>query len=103
MDTVTPAVDTLVVSTDGKGISSIPNRAQMYQGQTPQSFRINLLKTLYHSLSDEEKGLLTDACKICVVRDHPVYLVEGSYTNLKITTPGDYKIAQAMVGGNVLD
>lgn len=103
VDTVTPAVDTLVVSTDGKVINSIPNRAEMYQGQTPQSFRINLLKTLYHSLSDEEKATLTDACKICVVRNHPVYLVEGAYTNLKITTPGDYKIAQAMVGGNILD
>lgn len=103
VDTVTPAVDTIVVSADGKFISNIPNRAEMYQGQTPQSFRINLLKELYHSLSDEEKAILTDACKICVVRDHPVYLVEGSYTNLKITTPGDYKIAQAMVGGNVLD
>ncbi len=103
VDTVTPAVDTIVVSADGKCISNIPNRAEMYQGQTPQSFRINLLKELYHSLSDEEKAILTDACKICVVRNHPVYLVEGSYTNLKITTPGDYKIAQAMVGGNVLD
>ena len=103
VDTVAPAIDTIVVSEDGKFISSIPNRAEMYQGQTPQTFRINLLKTLYHSLTDEEKGLLTDACKICVVRNHPVYLVEGSYTNLKITTPGDYKIAQAMAGGNVLD
>lgn len=103
VDTVTSAVDTIVVSEDGKVISDIPNRAKMYQGQTPQSFKINLLKTLYHSLSDEEKGVLTDACKICVVRNHPVYLVEGSYTNLKITTPGDYKIAQAMVGGKILD
>lgn len=103
VDTVTSAVDTIVVSDDGKVITDIPNRAKMYQGQTPQSFKINLLKTLYHSLSDEEKGVLTDACKICVVRNHPVYLVEGSYTNLKITTPGDYKIAQAMVGGKILD
>ncbi len=103
VDTVTSAVDTIVVSEDGKVISDIPNRAKMYQGQTPQSFKINLLKTLYHSLSNEEKGVLTDACKICVVRNHPVYLVEGSYTNLKITTPGDYKIAQAMVGGKILD
>ena len=103
VDTVTAAVDTIVVSDDGKVISDIPNRNKMYQGQTPQSFKINLLKTLYNSLSDEEKGILTDACKICVVRNHPVYLVEGSYTNLKITTPGDYKIAQAMVGGNILD
>lgn len=103
VDTVTSAVDTIVVSDDGKFISDIPNRAKMYQGQTPQSFKINLLKNLYQSLSAEEKGILTDACKICVVRNHPVYLVEGSYTNIKITTPGDYKIAQAMVGGKVLD
>ena len=75
----------------------------MYQGQTPQSFRVRLLRELYQSLTEEEKGVLTDACKICVVRNYPVYLVEGSYTNLKITTPGDYKIAQAMVGGDILD
>lgn len=103
VDTVTPAVDTIVTSLDGQVIADIPNRAQMYQGQTPQSFRMSLLKNLYRSLTDEEKKILTDACKICVVRNHPVHLVEGSYTNLKITTPGDYKIAQAMVGGCILD
>ncbi len=103
VDTVTAAVDTIVVSKDGKFITDIPDRRMMYQGQTPQSFKINLLKELYASLSDDEKGILTDACKICVVRNHPVYLVEGSYTNIKVTTPGDYKIAEAMVGGKVLD
>ena len=103
VDTVTPAVDTIVQSDDGKIISDIPNRAKLYQGQTPQSFRIKLLKDLYKTLSDEEKLILTDACKICIVRNHPVYLVNGEYTNLKITTLGDYKIAQAMVGGNILD
>ncbi len=103
VDTVVPAVDTIVVSEDGKVISQIPNRAQMYQGQTPQSFRISLLKELYASLSEEEKEILTDACKICVVRDYPVQLVQGADTNLKITTPGDYKIAQAMVGGKIGD
>ncbi len=103
VDTVVPAVDTIVVSEDGKTISGIPNRAQMYQGQTPQSFRITLLKELYGSLSEDEKKILTDACKICVVRNYPVQLVLGAPTNLKITTPGDYKIAQAMVGGNIRD
>lgn len=102
-DTVVPAVDTIVVSQDGKVISDIPNRAQLYQGQTPQSFRIQLLKKLYNNLSEEEKEILTDACKICVLQNYPVHLVMGEYTNLKITTPGDYKIAQAMVGGKILD
>ena len=103
VDTVTAAVDTIVVSKDGTLISDIPQRSNMYQGQTPQSFRISLLKTLYQSLSQEEKRVLTDACRICVVRDYPVHMVEGSTTNLKITTPGDYRIAQAMVGGEKID
>lgn len=103
VDTVVSAVDTIVVSEDGKFISSIPDRANMYQGQTPQSFNINLLKKMYESLSEDEKKILTDACKICVVRNYPVYLVTGAATNLKITTPGDYKIAQSMVGGKICD
>lgn len=103
VDTVVPAADTIVVSKDGKVISDIPQRVNMYQGQTPQSFRIRLLKDMYYSLSEEEKHILTDACKICVVRNYPVHLVMGSDTNLKLTTPGDYKIAQAMVGGKISD
>ncbi len=102
-DTVVGATDTIVVSEDGKRISEIPARSRMYQGQTPQSFQISLLKKLYQSLSQEEKALLTDACKICVVRDTPVELVQGEVSNLKITTVSDYKIAQAMVGGMAVD
>ena len=103
VDTVTPAVDTIVVSNDGNTITDIPERNKMYQGQTPQSFKVKLLKNLYCSLSEDEKKILTDACKICVVRNYPVYLVTGSVMNMKITTPGDYKIAQAILGGNLGD
>ena len=102
-DTVVSAVDTIVVSENGETISQIPDRRLMYQGQTPQSFRISLLKRLYQSLDEEEKAILTDACKICVVRQTPVRLVEGDVSNLNITTVSDYKIAQAMVGGQVVD
>ena len=103
VDTVIPAVDTIVRSENGKFISSVPDRRQMYQGQTPQSFQIGLLKRLYASLTEEEKEVMTDACKICVVRDRKVFLVQGSDTNIKITTPGDLKIAQAMVAGELFD
>ncbi len=102
-DTAVAAVDTIVVSEDGNEISSIPQRKLMYQGQTPQSFKISLLKNLYNDLSNEEKELLTDACKICVVRDVPVKIVKGDVSNLKITTVSDYKIAQAMLGGVKVD
>lgn len=96
-DTVIPATDTIVVSNDNKEISDIPDRKYMYQGQTPQSFKINLLKKLYKDLNDNEKNVLTDACKICVVRNTPVKLVLGEVSNMKITTIDDYKIAQAIL------
>ena len=102
VDTVIEATDTIVVSEDAKIITEIPNRKKMFQGQTPHSFNLKLLKELYNDLTDEEKGILTDACKICVVRNKPVHLVRGEVSNLKITTISDYKIAQAMIGGNAI-
>ena len=102
-DTATSAIDTIVVSKDGEVISEIPERKYLYQGQTPQSFQMSLLKNIYLKLTEEEKKILTDACKICVVGNVPVHLVEGEVSNLKITTVSDYKIAQAMVGGNLVD
>lgn len=102
-DTVIAATDTIVTSENGSTITSIPNRKFMYQGQTPQSFRVNLLFEMYNDLTDAEKSVLTDACKICVVRDYPVHLVEGEVSNLKITTVADYKIAMALEGGVRVD
>ena len=102
-DTCVSAVDTIVESRDGTLISAIPERRLMYQGQTPQSFRITLLKDLYAALDDEEKKILTDACKICVIKNTPVYIVEGDVSNMKITTVPDYKMAAALLGGVVCD
>ncbi|MGO3816141.1 MAG: D-ribitol-5-phosphate cytidylyltransferase, partial [Staphylococcus equorum] len=44
VDTVITATDTIITSEDGESIKSIPVRSEMYQGQTPQSFNINLLR-----------------------------------------------------------
>lgn len=102
-DTVIPAVDTIVVSKDAEQIESIPDRSIMYQGQTPQTFKIGLLKELYSQLKPSEKNILTDACKICVMKGAPVKLVKGNSSNIKITTISDYKIAQIMVSGNIVE
>lgn len=92
-DTVISAVDTIVESTNHEFITSIPNRANMYQGQTPQGINMKKFKKLYYDLSEEEKNIMTDACKVFVARNQPVKLVEGDVLNMKITTANDYKIA----------
>ncbi|HNS26306.1 MAG TPA: D-ribitol-5-phosphate cytidylyltransferase, partial [Methanobacteriaceae archaeon] len=99
-DTVIPATDTIVSSQDGVTIQDIPNRKVMYQGQTPQSFRILKLKELYHKLTDEERMVLTDAAKIFTLNQEKVYLVDGDVTNIKITYPYDLKVANTILQGN---
>lgn len=96
-DTVVEAFDTIVESIDGKVISNIPVRSHMYQGQTPQSFKIKALKELFASLTDEEAEILTDACKAFVIKGHKVHLVQGEVYNMKITTQHDLKIANGLV------
>lgn len=96
-DTVIPATDTIVESVDSKVISNIPIRDNYYQGQTPQSFKINKLSDLINTLSESESNILTDACKIFVLKNEDVYLVDGEITNIKITYPYDLKLANTIL------
>ncbi|WP_102380488.1 IspD/TarI family cytidylyltransferase [Raoultibacter timonensis] len=97
-DTVIPATDTIVASENAATISEIPDRRNLYQGQTPQSFKLAKLKEVLLSLSDAEKEILTDACKAFVLRGEPVELVKGDIANFKITYPHDMRVAHAMLG-----
>lgn len=97
VDTVIVAADTIVESVDGEFISNIPIRNYMYQGQTPQSFKINKLLSLYESLNDEEKEILTDACKIFVMKGQKVKIVSGEIYNIKVTTQHDLKLSNAIL------
>lgn len=96
-DTVIPATDTIVEANDNKFISSVPDRSKMYQGQTPQSFKALKLRTLYMSLSEDEKEILTDAAKIFVIKGEPVALVLGETYNIKITYPYDLRVAKSFL------
>ena len=96
-DTVIPATDTIVESVDHNLISSIPDRSTMYQGQTPQSFKALQLRQLYEGLAEKEKEILTDACKIMVIKGEKVHLVEGEVSNIKITYPYDLRVAESLL------
>lgn len=103
VDTVISATDTIITSEDGENIESVPVRSNMYQGQTPQSFNINLLRQYYNNLSEQDKNNLTDACKILVVSNQKVKLVYGELYNIKITTPYDLKVANSIIKGGIIN
>lgn len=101
VDTVIEAIDTIVESKDNEFISDIPRRDIMYQGQTPQTFNIKSIKKLYNELTEDEKEILTDACKIFSMKGEKVKLVKGEIFNIKVTTPYDLNVANSIIKGSL--
>ncbi|MDQ0803464.1 IspD/TarI family cytidylyltransferase [Priestia megaterium] len=97
VDTVIPATDTIVHSVDGNKLSSIPPRKEVYQGQTPQTFNIEELLYCYNNLDKETIELTTDAAKLFLLLEKDVYIAFGDDSNIKLTTPTDLVIANAML------
>ena len=85
--------DTIKVVDEHGFVQSTPDRERLWSVQTPQIFE----KSLYVRAMDyvEDTGLeVTDDCRMVEAIGHPVRLIEGEYTNLKITTPEDIHIAE---------
>ena len=56
--------------------------------------------SFFNSLTNEEKEILTDACKALVIKGNDVHLVKGEVYNMKITTQHDLKVANGLVEGD---
>lgn len=100
IDTIIPAVDT-IVEIKGDIINNIPVRSNMYQGQTPQTFKLKELYKLLNELTLEQRNILTDACKIYSLNKKRVGYVLGEVYNFKITTPYDLLVANNIVKGDI--
>lgn len=100
-----PVKDTIKIVDENCFAKMTPNRETVWQVQTPQVFTIALAKKAYAGLLVKEEELLKqgiritdDAMVVETLLDHPVKLVEGSYENIKITTPEDLNIARSFLG-----
>ncbi len=96
-NTVVPAVDTILQSADGKFISSVPVRSEIFHAQTPQSFGVKKLLELYENLSDEEAEKFTDSCSVFLAAGERVFLVTGDRNNIKLTYPEDMERAENII------
>lgn len=70
------------------------DRSQYYSVQTPQCFSSELLFKAY---SQEEQSLFTDDASVVEALGEKVHLVDGQYSNIKITTPKDLVVAEALM------
>ena len=81
-----PVKETVKVVKEGY-IVQTPERATLWSAQTPQGFRRKLLLEAYAHMPDG--GAVTDDAMLVENLGHPVWIVEGDYQNVKITTPDD--------------
>lgn len=100
-----PVKDTIKIADERGCIHVTPNRSLVWQIQTPQVFAEELIIPAYREVIEKEKELVEqgiqitdDAMVVENVCGCPVRLVEGSYGNLKITTPEDLEIAKIFAG-----
>lgn len=90
---VVPVVESLCHVSDG----AVP-RADYRLVQTPQTFDIQLLKQAYRQPFSKD---FTDDASVVEAFGHPITLVEGNRENIKLTTPFDLKIAEAIINGHL--
>lgn len=91
--------DTVFEVGDDATIVGIPPRVRLRRAQTPQGFRAGVLRAAYAAAADDPDFEATDDCGVVLryAPDVPIAVVEGEERNLKVTTPLDLAIAEALL------
>ena len=91
-----PVKETIKMANAEDFIVETPPRERLWTVQTPQVFRKSLLEEA-HQIAEEKQLTATDDAALVEHLGHPVKLVNGSYANVKITTPEDLRIANVFL------
>ncbi|MBQ8635125.1 2-C-methyl-D-erythritol 4-phosphate cytidylyltransferase [bacterium] len=96
--TIVPCVETIVVSQDKNIANSVPIRKETFKAQAPQSFRLGEIIEA-HNIEKADSNYLdvVDNCTLYMKQNRKVYLVEGNFGNIKITTPEDVYILKGIL------
>lgn len=81
--------DTVYRSIDGKQISSLLNRDELYAGQAPESFKFGLYYRINTILSEDELANVRGSSEIAFAKNLSIGFIAGEESNFKITTPDD--------------
>lgn len=94
-----PVKDTIKVVNEDNDVCDTPNRNRLWAIQTPQVFDYSLIMKA-HKKAKEDEYYGTDDSMLMEYLGYNVKVVEGSYDNIKITTPEDLKIAEEILREN---
>lgn len=82
------SIDTVKIVENG-AIKSTPNRNSLYNAQTPQAFKTKIIKKAYAQLKAKGLSVTDDSQAVELTSDNKIYVVQGDYKNIKITTKKD--------------
>lgn len=92
---VTPK-DTIKIKNEDNISVDTPDRNTLVAVQTPQCFKYDEIYQCHRKIK-EENAIVTDDTSVVEKYGHKVYLYEGDYTNIKITTPEDLILAERLI------
>jgi 2-C-methyl-D-erythritol 4-phosphate cytidylyltransferase len=88
--------DTMKESTDGRTISHTLDRSKLWSVQTPQTFRVEIIRRAI-SAARKKKLIFTDDTAACELIGQPVQLVPSAAPNPKVTVPGDLPFIETLL------
>lgn len=96
--TSTPCFETAIVSDDGKNIQEVPDRNIMYTAQAPQCFYLGKIIEVHEKVRKTESKYegIVDSCNLMRKNGYDVHITIGNRNNIKVTTPTDYYVVQAL-------
>lgn len=91
VDTAIASADTIIKVNSRNEIKSIPPRDRLRRGQTPQAFKLSVLRQAYDLAWQDPDFSATDDCTVVLqyLPDVPIFVVEGTVENMKVTEPID--------------
>ena len=93
-----PSKDTIKLTDARRKVVSTPDRSNAWIVQKPQCFEYKLIRDAYDKLIHETNLAVTDdAMVVEALTDHDVHMIEGSYRNIKVTTPEDVYVGEAFL------
>jgi len=98
VDTAIPSADTIIEIDGDSHITDIPDRSTLRRGQTPQGFRLGTIRRAYELAAQDESFHATDDCGVVFtyLPDVPIFVVDGTAENMKVTEPIDVHIADKL-------
>ncbi|MDY2630325.1 MAG: 2-C-methyl-D-erythritol 4-phosphate cytidylyltransferase [Clostridium sp.] len=88
--------DTIKIKGDNNFALSTPDRNTLVAIQTPQVFKFGIIKECHKKVKEEDIKV-TDDTMVVETYGNKVYLYEGDYTNIKVTTPEDLILAEKLI------